>query len=82
MAFTPWVGGAQDEMVNVVSAAIAAIEVTENATAAIPVISVYFMVRFPPFIFTMLNSPVRYRKCDVGSCPSSALFQGNAAAWR
>ena len=80
MALTPWVGGAQDEMVSVVSAAIAAIDATENATAAIPVISACFIVRFPPLIFIMLNFPARCRKRDVGSCPPIGHHRQDKAA--
>jgi hypothetical protein len=46
----PWVGGAQDDIVRVVSAAYAAIDATENAAAAMPVLIKWLIVYLLPFI--------------------------------
>ena len=54
--------------------------IAKQTTAAIPVISACFIVRFPPLIFIMLNFPARCRKRDVGSCPPSGHHRQDKAA--
>jgi hypothetical protein len=49
----PCVGGAQDEIVRVVSAAYAAIDATENAAAAMPVLNKWLIVYLLPFVLVL-----------------------------
>jgi hypothetical protein len=73
IAFMPCVGGAQDEIVRVVSAAYAAKDATENAAAAMPVLNKWLIVYLLPFVLSLCQNPSYLLwpwYCHLLYCPS------------